>query len=473
MQLRILRSIILFPLLVCLGVASAQSVTASQEIAVSADSRYELFAGSGNQVVLYRDEPGKVLLDAFGTNMELVWSRELDLDKNRPTPIGALVSNGEVDVFYTYRKDRSIFLKLHRYSDRGNLSDSLTIVELKDEFLTSGWNLITDENSKYAVIWHQRDVETFLVMSVELATGRLMYQKVLKIDFGSALTRDIRNFSVDHKGAVYLWIQENNRRSRLDEHALQLVRINLNGDLETALLDLSGVLIYDLELGFDELNDKVVLAGYFAEDPDEAAGMILLSLPYSLEGEMTLIKNKFRDVLLTAVDQKSREPKGIRDLDALDIFFLRDGTVLLIGEQRKQTIRTVGTRSGYFGSSIKTDYLYEDIVLSAISPSGVSAWEESLPKKQFSQDDGAAFSGYFVASSPSSLNLIYNDEVRRGGTVSEYSINGYGKIQRSSLMNTEYQDLWLRLEAGVQLDGQTVVIPSERRNRLKLVRIQF
>lgn len=467
------QTILLFSLLVSSLLVQAQSVLASQEITVANESRYELLSGSGDQVVLYRDEPGKVLLDAFGADMNLVWSRELALDKDKPTPVGALVSNGEVAVFYTYRKDRSNYLKLHRYSDRGNLSDSLTVAKLEDEFYTSGWNLISDEDSKYAVLWHQRDAETYLLMNVELATGRLLYKQILKIDFGSMLTRDVRNLSVDHKGAVYLWMQENNRRSRIEEHALQLIRIDVAGAVESVLLDLSDILIYDLELGFDILNDKVVLAGYYAEDPDEAAGMIALTLPYSLQGEMVVLQKKFRDELLKGIDLKSKLPNGIRDLDALDVFFRKDGTVIVIGEQRKETIRTVGSRSGYFGSSIKTDYLYEDIILTAINPAGESVWEQSLPKKQFSQDDGAAFSGYYVASSPSSLHLIYNDEVRSGGTVSDYTIKGNGIFERNSLMNTEYQDLWLRLEAGIQLDGRTIVIPSERRNRLKLVKIVF
>ncbi len=451
----------------------AQAVVASQEITVSNETRYELFAASGDQVVLYRDEPGEVTLTAFNAQMDLVWERELDLDKSRPNPIGAAVSQGEVAVFYTFRKDRGLHLKVHRYSERGNLSDSMTITELTDNFLTSNWQLLLDPTSTYGILVHQRDGDTYLVMGIELSSGRLLYQRQVKLDASTSLTREANRAYVDEQGAVYLWLEENNRRSRLEEHQLKLWRVSIDGNTESALITLPEVLVFDLELAVDELNQRVTLAGYYAEDPDEAAGSLLIQLPYSLEGTATVVQSAFAEEVLLAVDQKARAPEGISDLDAIDVEFRRDGTVLLIGEQRKQTVRTVGSRSGYFGGSLKTDYLYEDIVISTISPDGSRVWQEVLPKKQFSQDDGAAFSSYYLASSPRALRLIYNDEVRSGGTVSEYTLAGNGAIERHSLMNTEYQNLWLRLEAGVQKDARTVVIPSERRNRLKLVRVEF
>ena len=268
-------------------------------------------------------------------------------------------------------------------------------------------------------------------------------------------------------------MQENNRSSRLDEHRVKLLQLAPEGTVVTAVIDLPETLVYDLKVGVDDLNRMVTLGGYYAEDPDAAAGSLLITLPYELSGTAQAIKVAFTEDLMLAVDQKAKAPRGIRDLEILDIFFRRDGTAVLIGEQRKETLRTVGGRTGYFGGSLKTDYLYEDIILSTVAPNGSVLWQEALPKKQFSQDDGGAFSSYFVASSPSSLHLVYNDEVRSGGTVSEYTISGVGSIERHSLMNTEYQDLWLRHSAGVQVDARTVVIPSERRNRLRLVRVEF
>ena len=451
----------------------AQNVVASQEITVNNDTRYELFAGGEDQVVLYRDEPGSVMLEAYSPRMDKVWERDLSLDKGRPKPIGAVTSDGEITVFYTYRKDRGLHLKLQRYSARGNLTDSLTVAELDGDFQVTDWVLTFDPTNRYAIFSRHRDANAHLLMAVEVATGRLLYQVSLKPEFATPLNNDLNPIHVDELGAVYVWTQDNNRRSKLNEHVLRLTRLSLEGESTTTTIDLAGILVYSLTLANDYVNNRVVMAGYTAEDPDEASGSLVISLPYSLEGDATVYMAPFSEAMILAVDQKSRKVEGIRDLQALNVHFTRNGTTLIIGEQRKETIRTVGNRGSYFGGSLKTDYLYEDIILSSIGPKGEGAWQEVLPKKQFSQDDAAAFSSYFLAESPRQLRLIYNDEVRSGGTVSEYTLTGAGEIERHSLMNTEYKDLWLRLGAGVQLDGSTVVIPSERRNRLKLVRVSF
>ena len=463
-----------------LGVVSssptlAQRVVVSQEISISDDSRYEIFGGPAGQVVLYRDSPAGVELSAFNDKMEQVWSRDLSLDRSRPSPIGALMSRGEVVVFYTYRRDRGLFLKMHRYSDAGNLNDSLSIGELTGDFQTANFSLHYDSQGQYAILTQQKDLSTWAVLAVEVATGRLLYQHLVTIAADMAET-ETEPF-VDASGNVYFWNQTNNRRSRLEEHTISISRIGIEGQTSNIELPLPKTLVFDLEIGVDEVNKQVVLGGYYAENPDEAAGVLLIRLDNTLTGQPEVMTEPFTQALVESVDPKDRRAEGVSNLDALDLVFRQDGSALIIGEQRRATLRTVGGRGGYFGATVKTDYLYEDIVLSMVGKADEStstaSWHEVLPKKQFSQDDGAAFSGYFIAWTPRQLRLIYNDEVRSGGTVSEYTLDGTGAIQRHSIMNTEYQNLWLRHEAGIQVSGTDIVIPSEKRNRLRLVRLSY
>ena len=458
--------------------APAQRVVVSQEITIADGDRYEVFAGAGEQVVVYRDRGSAVELAAYNDRMEQAWSRELTLDKGRPSPIGALVSRGEVVVFYTYRRDRGLYLKMHRYSDAGNLTDSLTVTELTDEFLSPDFSLHADPAGQYAVFTRQIDGTTWVLLGVEVATGRVLCRERVAFEFGSGpADSGIHGPYVDARGSTYFWAQRNNRRSRLDEHDLLVARVAITGEAATARVSLPETLVFDLELAVDEANARVVLGGYYADDPDMAAGVMLIRLDYALAGEPEVALSPFPASVVTSVDPKDRRATGVENLDALDLVFRADGGVLVIGEQRRMTLRTVGGRGGYFGATMKTDYLYEDIVLSVVGAPPTSQapgdWHEVLPKKQFSQDDGAAFSGYFIAWTPRQLRLIYNDEVRSGGTVSEYTLDGTGGIERHSIMNTEYQDLWLRHEAAVQVSGTDLVIPSERRNRLRLVRLSY
>ena len=449
------------------------AVIVSSEVDLHSSSRYEVFGSGPDRTILYRDEPGKVYLDAYDSDMKLDWSRELDLDKVRPQPIGALVHEEEVVVLYTYRKNRGLHLKLHRYGERGNLSDSLTVLTLDGELLTPNWLLRVDENSEFAVLVNRRDSRTYNFIHLEVSTGRVLSTKVVKVDDRESGAQYDDEVYVDERGAAYFWSQRNNRASKLDEHAVLVTRVGVDGTVQTLTIKLPETLVYDLQLGVDEANGRVVLAGYYTDDSDEAHGLMVLSTPYAMTEDVMAYSVPFDAKVITSVDQKDRDPEGVRDIEVTDLIFRRDGSALIVGEQRRETLRTVGGRTGYFGGSLKTDYLYEDVVLAAVGPDGQNLWQEVLPKKQFSQDDGAAFSGYFLAATPRRVHVIYNDEVRNGGTVSEFSITGTGSIDRHSLMNTEYRDLWLRQAAAVQTGPSTVVIPSERRGRLKLVRVQF
>lgn len=464
----------------CFGVsptpaALAQRVVVSQEVTLTDDNRYELFAGPDESVILYRDDAKSIELEAYGPEMTRLWVRELTLDRGRPNPLGAMMHDGETVVFYTYRKNRGLFLKMHRYSGTGNLTDSLTVTELEGEFLTGGYRLSYDDEGRYAILTQQRDARTWVALGVEVATGRLLYAETVLLSPSLSLYPDeVSEPWVGPRGGLYLWTQRDNRRSRLESHEATVIRVSAAGGQTRVTIPLPKLLIYGLRLGVDEANDRVALAGYYADDPDEAAGVVTIALDYSLTGDARVTQSAFSEALVASVDPKDRRPEGIPDLTVLDVIFRRDGAALVIGEQRRATIRTVGGRGGTFGTTMKTDYLYEDIVLSVIGTEGARGdWHEVLPKKQFSQDDGGAFSSYSRALTPSALRLIYNDEVRSGGTVSEYTLNGVGEIERHSVMNTEYQDLWLRHEAGIQLSSREMVIPSERRNRLRLVRLTF
>ncbi len=468
--------LLLLPLLCAATAGLAQKVVVSQEITLKDDDRYEVFAGTGDMVILYRDDANSADLTAFNSAMEKTWTRELNLDKARPHPVGGLMYNGETVVFYTYRKSRGVFLKMHRYSDAGNLSDSLTVTELDGSFLTADYQLNYSTNGQYAILTHQRDSRTWLALGVEVATGRLLYKQTIEFGADGRWPDEVSAPYVDDSGVLLMWSQSDNRRSRLEEHVVQVIRVTPAGELTSLNIPLKETLVYDLELGVDERNRSVVLGGYYATDPDQAAGVMLLRIPYEFQGPPLLLTRAFSPAIIASIDPRDKRLRGIENLDALHLFFRRDGAALVVGEQRRATVRTVGGRGGTFGSTMKTDYLYEDIVLSTIGTPGSSAggdWTEVLPKKQFSQDDGAAFSSYSYAMTPSTLRLIYNDEVRSGGTVSEYTLDGTGRIGRHSIMNTEYQDLWLRHEAGIQLSGTEMVIPSERRNRLRLVRLSY
>ena len=170
--------------------------------------------------------------------------------------------------------------------------------------------------------------------------------------------------------------------------------------------------------------------------------------------------------------------KSIRDFYLTEILLRRDGGVLLVSEMQKEFVRraSYSTMSRYGGSNYAlrgfVDYYNEDILISSVDPNGEEDWYKILYKKQFSQDDDGAFSSFFIMKTPSRLRILYNDEIKKSNTVSEYLMDPSGKFERNAILNTEYQNLQLRFRDAMQAANNTIVVPSESNFKLSLVKLK-
>ena len=145
----------------------------------------------------------------------------------------------------------------------------------------------------------------------------------------------------------------------------------------------------------------------------------------------------------------------------------------MVGEQAIHSERqSVG--AGTMGSAIGHvyyDYYYDDLFVISIHPDGMTHWKTILHKKQYSYDDDAIYSSYFLMKTATSLSFVFNDEIKYENTVSEYVLKGDGNYDRNSILNTKNKKLRLLFRKGMQVSANEFIVPSEHRNRLRLVSI--
>jgi hypothetical protein len=168
------------------------------------------------------------------------------------------------------------------------------------------------------------------------------------------------------------------------------------------------------------------------------------------------------------------------DIKIQEIVHRRDGGILAIFEQIKYVERRVASTPGvgrYVGRTdalaLAMDYYHDNFFALSIATDGVTHWKSIFFKKQSSQDDDGRYSSYCLVKTPSTLRFLFNDEIERATTVSEYTLNATGETERHSVMNTAGQELYLRFHDGIQTGANEVIVPSEDRRRIKLVKIQF
>ena len=243
----------------------------------------------------------------------------------------------------------------------------------------------------------------------------------------------------------------------------------------------------DVKFSFDNINKQLVAAGlYSAKNFMRAQGHYFISLPpqYIEGGKFTFALHPFDDEFASALlGKKITDTKGLYDLKVQDIVHRLDGGILAVIEQAKIVERRISatptTNIGrYFGGGasalgLSMDYFYENVFAMSISPEGEAQWRTIFHKKQISQDDDARFSSYFLAKTSVAVRFLYNDEVERSTTVSEFVLNGAGDGERHAIMNTQGQDLFLRFRDAMQIAANEIIVPSDDKRRVRLVKIEY
>jgi hypothetical protein len=246
-------------------------------------------------------------------------------------------------------------------------------------------------------------------------------------------------------------------------------------------VNLGDSLTYDVFFKYDNLNRRLTAGGlYSTKDFIRAEGYFFLWI--NPENPREQLRPRFEAFPLNLVKNvegrkfNKRNP-GINELTVRKAVLRRDGGMIIITERDRQLQRRGGLARNpmlnTYGGRPLIDYHYEEIVVLAVNPDGSPHWSNIMHKKQYSQDDNGVYSSFFLMESPRRLRLLFNDEIRFENTVSEYVLNGRGEFDRNSLFHTRDLDLRLRFRDGRQVAANELVLPSEHRNRLRLVKMTY
>jgi len=239
-------------------------------------------------------------------------------------------------------------------------------------------------------------------------------------------------------------------------------------------------LTYDIFFRFDNKNQRLVAGGlYTTKDFTRADGYFWLRIDPNDAATAKPDFTPFPLSLIKNVEGKRYNKKnpGIDELSVRDLVLRQDGGGLIITERNRQLERRSNASRtqviNNYGIRPLVDYHYDELIVFSVHPDGDSHWSNILHKKQYSQDDGGVYSSYFLMENPRSLRFLFNDEIRFENTVSEYVVNGRGEFDRNSLFHTRDLDLRLRFRDGVQVAGNELILPSENRNKLRLVKVTY
>ncbi len=459
--------------------AVAQTVTVSQPVVLRDETSYDIFSDDRGNVLLFKNKTSEFQVQGFDANMNLSWEKDVELDRKSPV-IEAVVQGdgGGFNLIYQFRQKLLPVLKIHRYSPAANLVDSVTIKRFDQAFFTPSFEVEFSEDKNIALVWFIREQTEINALAFDMRQMKLLWEKTFAPE-NLILQRDFLQAIVDNDGNMYFILSKDNHSGRRREHFLEVLDFGPGTDsvLRRYTVPMQDYLTYDVKFNYDNLHRSLKAGGLFsADNPSKAEGFYFLSIDQARTDSNLLKFYPFDNDFVAILNEKDKvKNKGIPEATVQKIVMRTDGGFILVGELNKEFQRGSTNASVYSRTGFRPviDYYYDDVFLISMHPDGNVHWKNILHKKQYSQDDSAMYSSFFLAKTPTALRFVYNDEIKHENTVSEYVVRGNGDFDRNAVMSTERKELQLRFRDAVQVSAYDFVVPSERRNRLKLVRISF
>jgi hypothetical protein len=456
---------------------AAQTITVSEEIPLRSDTRYDLIGRMGNHTLLFQDRNPKFLVQAFDARMRSSWEKEIELDKRNAKLLALVPGYADFTLLYTFRDRSHTLLKLHRYDPAANLRDSTLLHDFGFLFYTPDFNWVRSEDRTKLVVYYHENQQMLQAICIDLRSAEVLWlQAVQPEDF--YYNENFLQAVVTNDGDLYYILERDNFRSRRKEHHYEVLQLTEDAPPRTTEVILGDQLTYDVFFRYDNANDHLVGGGLYSEkDITRAAGYFYLNIPSDDIGNFDLQFSAFADELVESIRGKEiKENKGIEELSVREIVLRRDGGALLVMERNRQFERRSGVANRTFydnSARLMVDYYYDELIVCAVHPNGQPHWANILYKKQYSQDDQGVYSSYFLLRGENKLRFLFNDEIRYENTISEYTVLSSGEFDRNSLLSTANLELRLRFRDAMQVGYNQIIVPSERKNRLRLVHMVY
>ncbi len=460
------------------SVLNAQSMAISEGLSIKNDYGYDLIGRLRDRILLFRDKYNDFEIQAYDDQMRPAWNRELnDIEHKGVQIICVSASRNDFSVIFKHRKKGRTTLRVHKYDPGAKLIDSMVVKDYGERvFSPPVLDFVRSEDRNCIVVYNTAEQNLLESTCLRLDKMQVLWDKTIHTSEDQGDLDDIR-MVVSDKGDFFLSSEHQNKRNKAELHEVHLLKIGIGTDEEVIRFPLTDVTTVDSKLEFDNLHGNVVISGLYADkNRDRSNGVFFFS--YHADSKAKIMRREpFDDKFISILRQKNVEDdtKGILDCDVDQIVLRQDGGALLFVELHHEIQRGTANGRGFMrdGSRMVVDFYYEDMFVIAISPKGEVQWKTILHKKQYSQDDEGTFSSFFLMRQIDRLRFLFNDEIKTENTCSEYVISPIGEFDRNSLLTTEGQNMRLRFRDALQVSAQECLIPSEYRNKLRLVLLKY
>jgi len=456
-----------------------QDILFSEDYAIKSDVAYYLIDDLDGSFILFRDIPKDRKIHIMDDKMMDAGESAIEFEYKNPLIHDVVKAReDQFSVIYTAKKKGDRFLRIENFDKYGQMKDSLTIDVVNGLFDAVNYEIEKSDDETKMLIYHINFDKTIDAIMVDIENLKVLWKHTLD-NLGIKQFFQIKQFIVSNDADFCLVTLMDNSNLNRKKARFELHTVKRNPEsLKTIKVPMKEKLSASSKFVFDKLNNSLVGTGLYSDkNTIRSHGVFHIKVPLSDPENHKISFNPFSEDFTKEFLQKKSvgSNTGISSTEIQDIVLRKDGGVLMIGERIETKLR--GAVAVPFRNSnqdgIKADYYYDQVFVSSIHPDGKEHWTEIIQKKQYSFDDGGIYSSFYKFVSKNGLHLLFNDEVRNHSTISDFTIKGNGKYKRRAILNTIGVDIKLRIRDALQTSANEIIVPSQYRNKLRMVKFNF
>ena len=458
-------------------------------------SEYEIIGKTEEGLVIHKWGDRYQQIEVFDEEkLKLKWTKELQLFEKKDKIIEIIPYKKEMIVFFTSKRKNLTTLYAYRLTaDLRPIEKPAVIDTVLRKFGGYGFNYeikYAKNRGFFAIVRHNYNFNG--LGSVDCVVMNKGLQILKRQNFSVPDKVNFLDGLINNDGVFYLILGLSKRTLLSNTPQLEAIYIK-EYDYQTDkspvyTIEDTEYLFNDAAFQTDELNDRLVLAGFYSEKQvSNVNGYFSVFVEPKKQKISDIRFQAFDEELKEKLNRKRRSQKAlfannkeedyIHNLKVNKLFVRKDGGALLIGESHHATKRSVvrSTFDNYKGNIVQVvNHYHDDIVVLSIHPDGTLYWGNILPKRQYSEEDNGYFASFGLVNTRNFMNFIFNEEISYDTNVNAYSMDSEGTYKVKGLLSAREYQIMVAPRYGKQMSSNEVIIPAfNHRNEFLLTKVTF
>ncbi len=463
----------------------------AQEVLYSQYDKFDMRAGDyavvgmvGGRLYNYRNSSGEAVLDVYDDSMNKVAKVILDFFPDKIYETRFIAYNDKIIVLYQALESNKVVQYAALLDEKGKLlKKPVELGGVKTGIfgaMKTYFQSAVSENKKMIAIYNVSEKGHETEFEGRWLDDNLNIVKRSRATFKADNAIEHADVNIDNDGNVYMAVYTPEGAMNYADQFWILKLSPGATKFEPKEMQLEEKFAASGYLKVDNMNGKVYFGGFYADKKNGGFDGIIYAA-YDIAGGSFVTRKliPFDQELIDAAGARRRN-HSFDNYAVKQLIVKGDGGFVMIAEVHFVTTRSnytpgLGFYSYYSPSTTSTvrEYHYGDIMAMSYNNDGVRDWSAFVPKEQYSQEDGGAFSSYALLNTGGTLAFLYNDFNTSRSRIQLTTVTPDGKTDFRSFdaEGNDYPD-WLPRN-GKQVAGRVIIVPCVHKKQICFAKVVF